>query len=46
MSHKRWVVDLMQDERARLEALTRPGTAPVRKVAHARVLLLASDGHR
>src|SRR5919204_5196741 len=45
MSHKRWVVDLTEDERARLEALTRRGTAPVRKVAHARVLLLAADGH-
>ena len=45
MSHKRWVVDLTQDERARLEALTRRGRAPVRKVAHARVLRLAADGH-
>src|SRR5919199_2848275 len=45
MSHKRWVVDLAQDERAQLEALPRRGTAPVRKVAHARVLLLAADRH-
>src|ERR671934_347913 len=44
MSHKRWVVDLTEDERAQLEALTRRGTAPVRKVAHARVLLLAAEG--
>src|SRR5919201_1915836 len=45
MAHKRWVVDLTQDERAQPEVLTRRGTAPVRKVAHARVLLLAADGH-
>src|SRR5919199_1042353 len=45
MSHKRWVVDLAEDERARLDVLTRRGTAPVRKGAHARVLLLAADGH-
>ena len=44
MSQKRWVVDLSEEERARLEALTRRGRAPVRKVAHARVLLLAADG--
>jgi transposase len=45
MPQKRWVVDLTPDERARLEVLTRRGTAPVREVAHARVLLLAADGH-
>ena len=42
--HKRWLVDLSDEERAELEALTRRGKAPVRKVAHARVLLLASEG--
>jgi transposase len=41
---KRWLVDLPDEERADLEALTRRGKAPARKVAHARVLLLASDG--
>jgi transposase len=41
---KRWIVELTPDERADLEALTRRGEAPVRKVAHARVLLLADDG--
>lgn len=41
---KRWLVDLSDEERADLEALTRRGKAPARKVAHARVLLLASDG--
>ena len=41
---KKWIVDLTAEERADLEALTRRGEAPVRKVAHARVLLLADDG--
>lgn len=41
---KRWLVHLTDDERAELEALTRRGKAPARKVAHARVLLLASEG--
>src|SRR5919199_1824466 len=44
MSQKRWVVDLTEDERSRLEALTRRGTAPVRRVTPARVLVLAADG--
>jgi Homeodomain-like domain-containing protein len=41
---KRWLVDLTETERAELEALTRRGNAPARKIAHARVLLLAHDG--
>lgn len=41
---KHWIVDLLPDERAELEALTRRGVASVRKVAHARVLLLADAG--
>lgn len=41
---KKWVVDLTDDERSQLEALTRRGVAPVRSVAHARVLLLADAG--
>ena len=45
MPHKRSIVDLTADEQARLKALTRRGTAPVRKVAHSLVLLVAADGH-
>ena len=41
---KVWLVDLTEEERFELEALTRRGRAPARKVAHARVLLLASEG--
>jgi transposase len=41
---KRWIVELAAEERTDLEALTRRGEAPVRKVAHARALLLADDG--
>jgi transposase len=41
---KRWLVDLSEAERAELEALTRRGKAPARKIAHARVLLLAAEG--
>ena len=41
---KRWLVDLTEEERVQLEALTRRGKAPARKIAHARVLLLASEG--
>ena len=43
---KRWHVDLTQAERSELEALTRRGNAAARKIAHARVLLLASEGPR
>lgn len=41
---KKWIVDLTSEERQDLQTLTRSGTAPVRKVAHARILLLADDG--
>jgi len=38
------LVELTDAERSELEALTRRGSAPARKIAHARVLLLAADG--
>jgi transposase len=41
---KLWLVDLTDAERAELESLTRRGNAPARKIAHARVLLLAAEG--
>jgi transposase len=41
---KKWIVDLTAEERQDLTALSRAGTAPVRKVAHARILLLADEG--
>jgi transposase len=41
---KRWLVDLSDEERADVEAPNRRGKTPTRKVAHARALLLASDG--
>lgn len=41
---KRWMVDLNDEQRTQLESVTRRGRAPGRKVAHARVLLLASEG--
>lgn len=40
-----YLVTLTDDQRQRLEQITRIGSAPVSKVRHARVLLL-SDGHR
>lgn len=42
--HKPWAVDLIDAERSELEALTRRGNAPSRRIAHARVLLLAAEG--
>jgi transposase len=41
----KYPVTLTEDQRQRLEQLTRTGKAPVSKVRHARVLLL-SDGNR
>ena len=41
---KRWLVELTDAERAQLEAVTRRGKAPARKIAHARVLRLAAEG--
>jgi hypothetical protein len=41
---KGWLVNLTDEERVELGALTRRGKAPARNVAHARVLLLASQG--
>jgi hypothetical protein len=38
-------VRLTPDQRERLTALTRTGTAPARKILHARVLLLADEAH-
>ena len=43
---KRYRVALTDDERERLEALTRKGTASVRMVRRARTLLLAADERR
>lgn len=42
---RKYVVRLAPDQRGRLLDLTRTGSAPVRKVAHARILLLADAGH-
>jgi len=41
---KRYRVGLAEEERERLHGLTRAGTASVRMVTRARVLLLASEG--
>lgn len=38
-------VHLGQEQRDRLLALTRAGSAPARKRRHARILLLADEGH-
>lgn len=42
---RKHVVRLDPDQRGRLADLTRTGSAPARKLAHARVLLLADAGH-
>jgi hypothetical protein len=42
---RKHVVRLDPDQRARLDDLTRTGSAPARKLTHARVLLLADAGH-
>jgi transposase len=44
MAKKLHEVDLTDDERDRLRALTRRGAASARRIARARVLLLAGDG--
>lgn len=41
---KRWVVDLTDEERARLRALTRKGKPAARTVRRAQTLLLADEG--
>src|SRR4051794_13166475 len=41
---KRWVVELTEEERAVVEAITRRGKGPARKIAHARALRLAVEG--
>src|SRR6266516_5555838 len=41
---KRYVVTLTEAERDRLEDLVTAGTAPARKLAHARILLKADQG--
>jgi hypothetical protein len=43
--NRKYVVRLDPEQRERLTALTRTGSAPARKVTHARVLLLADIGH-
>lgn len=42
---RKYVVRLDPEQRARLNDLARTGSAPARKLAHARVLLLADAGH-
>jgi hypothetical protein len=42
--NKRYIVDLTTDERANLLALLGKGVAPARKLARARILLLADEG--
>jgi len=42
--HQKYVVILTETERAHLERLIAAGTAPARKLAHARVLLKADKG--
>ena len=42
--HQKYVVLLTEPERAHLEQLIAAGTAPARKLAHARVLLKADKG--
>lgn len=42
---RKYVVHLTPDQRDRMLDLTRTGSAPVRKVAHARILLLADADH-
>jgi transposase len=42
--HQKYVVILTEAERAHLEQLIAAGTAPARKLAHARVLLKADKG--
>jgi hypothetical protein len=42
---RKHAVRLTDDQRARLAELTRNGAAPAKKIAHARVLLLADRGH-
>ena len=39
--NKKYIVTLTAEERARLEEMTRSGTAAARKIAHARILLKA-----
>jgi transposase len=39
-------VRLSEDQRLRLTDLTRNGTAPAKKIRHARILLLSDVGHR
>lgn len=41
---KRWVVDLTEEERGRLRALTRKGKPAARTVRRAQTLLLADEG--
>lgn len=42
---RKYVVRLTPEQRDRLTTLTRTGSAPVRKLTHARVLLLADADH-
>lgn len=44
-SNSKYVVDLSPEARARLEEVARNGTAPAKKVLHARVLLMSDEHH-
>ena len=44
MSHKKWVVELTEEERALLDGLQRKGQASARRLTRARTLTLADEG--
>jgi transposase len=44
MAEKKYVVRLTEEERARLHTLVGGGTAPARRLTHARILLKANQG--
>ncbi len=44
MPRKKYIVDLSEEEGERLRCLLRRGTAPVRRVTRARILLKAAEG--
>lgn len=42
---RKFIVNLTSEPRQRLEALTRTGHAPAKKILHARILLMADEEH-
>jgi transposase len=44
-SRQKYIVRLTDDARQRLESITRNGSAPAKKIQHARVLLLSDQDH-